>query len=147
MKMKVKNSDKFRVLMGLAVSMMVIAGVAAYFMFSGTSGYNPGELIAVISAVVLALAAAYFIWDKKRDVDAGMPFEDELSKKIMHRAGYYSYFASMYTALGVSMFKELIEKAIGIPELTVSSATGIIILVPALVFFITIFYLKRKGDA
>ena len=144
--MKVKDNDKLKIVLGLALAVMVIVGVGFYFQFSSSSGHSPGELVSIAAAVVLTLAAVYYIWERKKDVDAGMPFEDELSKKVMHKAAYFAYFASMYTALGVSMFKENIEAIVGIAELTVSDVAGIVVLVPAIVFFIAIFYFKRRGD-
>ena len=144
--MKVKDNDKLRIVLGLALSVMVIVGAGFYFQFSASTGYNLGELISIAAAIVLSLAAVYYIWERKKDVDAGMPFEDELSKKVMHRAAYYAYFASMYTALAVSMFKENIEAIVGISELMVSDVVGIVVLVPAIVFFVAIFYFKRRGD-
>jgi hypothetical protein len=144
--MRVTAKDKIKIVLGMAVAVLVMFTVGTYFSFSGGDGHSLGEMFAVVSAVVLSLAAIYYIWERKTDVDAGMPFEDELSKKIMHRAGYYAYFASMYTALTVSMFEENIAMALGMSQMELSTAVGIIVLVPAIMFFVAIFYFKRRGD-
>ena len=64
----------------------------------------------------------------------------------MHKAGYYAFFASIYSALGISMFEDVLSGAFGMPQMTVSAATGLMILISSVVFFGSVFYLRRKGD-
>jgi hypothetical protein len=144
---RIDRNDKLRVYLGLAISAMVILTAAVWFMYSGSgSGFSIKDAGVPFVAIILACSAGYLIWRKKESVDSGLPMEDEFSKKVMHRAGYYAYFASMYTALAVSIFEEEVAGLVGISKLAVSDVAGIVILVPAIVFFIAIFYFKRRGD-
>jgi len=135
MKRKGRVAGKARVLVGLAVAIMVITGAVAW----------AWSISIPVVAVILVLVAVYVIWRKKASMDAGTPMEDELSKRVVQKAAYYAYFASMYTALGVSMFEEQIAAAAGLPALAVSDVAGIVVVVPVLVLFACIFYFQRKG--
>lgn len=135
MKKKRQTIDMLRVFLGLAVATMVITGAVVW----AWSSHVP------VVAMVLVLVAIYVIWRKKASLDSGMPMDDELSKRVVTKAGYCAYFVSMYTALGVSMFEDQIASAAGLTVLGAADVAGIVILVSALMFFACIFYFQRKG--
>lgn len=145
-KTRLNDKDKFRVLLGLMVSVLVVFSIGAWSSFSSMESIISGESLNMIAAFILAGAAIYYVWDRKRDVDAGMPFEDEFSKKTMYKAGYYAYFASMYSGLAISMFDDSVARLIGVPMLEAHTAVGMTILVSAMVFFGVVFKQKIKGD-
>ena len=144
---KIKKNDTLRVFLGFAVAAMVIASAIVWLRQSIINGAFFSDPMFPLVTIILALSAGYIIWKKKSSVDSGMPMEDEMSRKVMLKAGYYSYLVSIYTALGVSIFEDQIARAVGLSALEVSDVVGIVILVPAIVFFICIFYFQWKGDA
>lgn len=126
--------EKMRLVIG-AVVLLAVAGTLALYLISDKS-IDLMELVGiVIVPTLLVFGAAYLFLKKARSMKSGLPMEDEFSKKVSYRAGYYAYMVSIYVALAVMYL-----------ELPVNVAGAIVILVPAVVFMGSYIYLERKGD-
>ena len=85
------------------------------------------------------------IWDKIKNLRAGLPSEDERAKKLNWKAGAYSYFATIWIAVGI-MWYNIFAENLDLYILNVGQVIAAIILLSALCFFIFNFYFMRKGD-
>ena len=136
--------DKFKVFLGFAMAAAVIATTVLWLVnteFNLISLASPSIIIIGIVGI-----AVWALWRKATAIKAGLPVEDELSKKIMHKAGHYAFLATIYLALLVGMFEDRIAELYGLPALEVHHATATIILLSAISFMVSYFYLSRKGN-
>jgi uncharacterized membrane protein YidH (DUF202 family) len=127
-------NDKMRITIGLLVVGSVIATLSLYM--ATDKSIDLMELACIIIVpLMLVFGAFYMFWRKAKSMRSGLPMEDEFSKKVNYRAGYYAYMVSIYVALAVMYL-----------ELPVNQAGAIVILVPAVVFMSSHIYLERKGE-
>ncbi|MFH1256827.1 MAG: hypothetical protein V1494_06065 [Candidatus Diapherotrites archaeon] len=132
-----------RVLIGLAVVVLVVASLAVYLASVGSA--NSSELVLVIVALVIVFGAVVFLRDRIKSSREGLPAEDELSRRAVHKAGYYAYFASIYTALGAMFINDFLVGESGFQGIDAGQLSGIVILVPAIVFMAFALYFRHKG--
>jgi hypothetical protein len=131
-------NDKIRVILGAMLMVSVIAGISLYLLMD--SDISPLEFLAiVVMPLILVLGAAKMLWSRAKSVRSGLPMEDELSKKVNYRAGYYAYMSSIWIALGTMWVSEIFI------ELEARHVAEIMILIPGLVFIGSYLYMERKG--
>ena len=136
---KTGSKDMMRIRMGFLASALVVLGVIAYGIAAATYGiFDITEILLVGTALTLAVSAAFVIRDRMKSVKRGLPAEDEMSKRGIEKAGYYSYLASVYIALGIGFFSDDLQ-------ITVSQATGAIILFSAIIFIGLAIYYRKRG--
>jgi len=134
-------NDRFKIFLGLAV---VTAVIATVLLWLGNVEFNLIFLAPLGIIAIIVVLAVWVLWKKSASIKSGLPVEDELSKKIMHKAGYYAFLASIYIALFVGIFEDDIAKFFGLPVLEVHHATGIIISLSGISFLAAYFYLNKK---
>ncbi|MBU2100533.1 hypothetical protein KKG83_07640 [Candidatus Micrarchaeota archaeon] len=136
-------SDKLKNYLGFGIVVAVIVSVLLWFSFAESN------LISLPFFGILATIIIIAIWALKRKMDSvksGVPVEDELSKKLMHKAGYYVFLASIYVTLFIGVFEENIAEFFGFPMLEVHHVTAMIVLFLAISFMASYFYLSIKGN-
>ena len=89
------EKDKLKV--ALIIAMVGVVAMGAVF------AMLPGDLdlstsLMIIGATGLSIGALYFARDKMSDMRKGLPTEDELSKKVMHKAGALTYYFTVWLA-------------------------------------------------
>ena len=136
-------NDRMKIILGFAVSAMVLVGIFAYWSFGEFNSFK--SLATIPIALVLVIAATYVVFTRFKSYKAGLKPEDEMSKKAMHKAGYYAFLATIYIALGIGFFEDLIAKWFKIPVLEASQATGLVILLGSVVFIALAIYFTRTG--
>ena len=131
-----QSRDKFKVVLGIVLTVLV--AITLLFFALGTTG--GGEAIGMILiAVIILFFLIYFFVRRYNDVKAGMPYEDERSKRVMEKAGATTFFVSIYLLLAVGW---LSEGAIQFRD--VSQATGVSIGIMAVLFFVFWAYYSKK---
>ncbi len=144
MKDKGSKEDINRIIIGIAVAVMVLLGMAVYLM-SGIPPTFDEIMLSVIVTVVVVLAFVVII-KRFKSYKAGLPAEDEMSKKIFQKAGYYAWLFAIYAALISRFMGEEVAERTGDWSLVGTYMTVAVILGSALFFFVTYFYFSRKGD-
>ena len=139
-------NDKLAAMVSIAVTAAVLVSLGIYMMNTEPSGSFDTFTLPIILLIIVA-AAMYFVVRRVKAARAGLPAEDELSKKAMQKAGYYAYLASIWIALGTSWFNTIIQEELGWTGLDVGHAVAIFILLPALIFLGLAVYFNRKGSA
>ena len=134
--MKGKTSDKMGIILGVVISLAVIASALVWVL---STGFDFGSLIGSGIIIIIAGLATFVIIGRARSFKRGLPAQDELSKRTMHKAGYYAWIVTIYLALAASYFSDefgIIGRHVGY----------IILMGSALLFFVFYFWIGRKGD-
>ncbi len=144
MKGKERKEDRNRIMMGFLAIVMVLLGIAVYFM----SGIPPTADEIILNAVVVVVVVLAFILirNRFRSYKAGLPAEDEMSKKHMQKAGYYSWLFAIYAALVSRYAGEVVAERTGDWSLVGTYMTIGVVLGSALFFFVMYFWFRRRGE-
>lgn len=138
--------DKRKLIIMAVLTTTLLMGIVAYAHFAGIDeGFNVGDIIALAIPLIIIVFMIFFIIRRYKDVKAGMPLEDERSKKVVTMAAAKSFYVSLYWLLAISWFDSLFAKMFGAEQLTASQTTGGGIAGMALLFFGFWFYYDRKG--
>ena len=99
-----------------------------------------------IILVVFALVIFWIFWKWMKANKAGLPVEDEMSKKTWQKAGFCAWLVSIYAILGSRIVGEKVAEAAGDCTLvgTYMMVGGLV--VPTLTFFVLYFWFSRKGS-
>ena len=141
-----RSSDRNKIVLGTVTAVFVIVSLGAYLFSVMSAGIvQSGEIMMGFIAVVIVVTALLVTREKFKSYKAGLPAEDEMSKKCMQKAGYYAWLVSIYALLGSRMLGEDVAEASGDWSLvgTYMMLGGIV--VPALFFFAAYFWFSRKG--
>ena len=138
------KSEKIKAYFPFVLLAIILLSFIAYFLNLGKIDFS--EMGLMVVALLIMATAGYYFWDRFKSVKAGLTAEDEFSKKVMYKAGYYSFMGTIWAALLIGMFEIEIAGFFGFDKLEVHNVTGMVILVSAVIFFAAFFYLKSKGD-
>jgi len=150
MKTNIKNKpegirkDTTMVVVGFIVVALVLATLVLYVTNMG--GINLSEYSTILVIIVLVIGATWVLVDRMRSMRTGLPAKDEMTVKLSHKAGYYAYLASIYIALAFMWYSNSLEESGGV-GLDGGQTGGGIILLSAIVFMGSYFYLSHKGAA
>ncbi len=144
MKSKGRSEDRLKIISGVALAVMVIAGLVVYLMM----GVPPdlSEITLSLTVVIVVVLAFVVINKRFKAYKAGLPAEDEMSKKIFQKAGYYSWFFAIYAALISRFIGEEVAERTGDWSIVGTYMTVAVILGSALFFFVLYFWFSRKGN-
>jgi len=145
MKEKQVRVEKARLGLVVVILAAVVATLALYAMGAMKDGFDMGAVLLLAIALIIILIFVLLVRRMSRDIKEGMPMHDEMSKRVVEKAGYTTYLISIYILLGIGIFEETISKAIGQEPLEVHTATGMAILLMALVFALSWAYHSKKG--
>ncbi len=134
--------DKFKVLIGAIVAAAVLVTAAMWILLSGKESL--ADLLIPTIAVLLAVISMKFVWDRAKSIKAGLPAEDELSKRAAQKAGYYAFIAGIWTAVGTMFASAFVEREYGI-VLQAHHYTAPVVLVPGIVFVLLALYFRDRG--
>ncbi len=97
-----KNMKSYLVLVSILGMLSIWGFIVVY-----KAGYIPAGLDIFIFLMIVVAAVYSFVTEmkKNKDIEKGYPAEDEMSKHIKYKAGYYSFICSMYMWLFILLFK------------------------------------------
>lgn len=121
----------------ISISVLVFGTVVLWFMNSDSISniWNLIPFPIIIIAVIFGLVVGI---NRIKSVQKGQPAEDELSKKLLHRASSVSYYISIYVWLLIMYFSDSIK-------LETHSLIGAGILAMAIVFVFCWLYFRYFG--
>ncbi|MFH1836168.1 MAG: hypothetical protein ABH851_08270 [Methanobacteriota archaeon] len=132
-------NDKTRLKLSLGLLIVFLATTALYLKSSWP--LEAKELLTMPIALIIAGFASIFIITNWRSVKSGLPIEDEYTRRLAHKAGYYTWLITIYIALGVGWVAD------DIPGFAPRHGATAVLLLSALTYFIVYFYLKMRGDS
>jgi len=136
------RKDRTGIIAGFVVSALVLATLVLYVTNMGS--INLFESLSILIILFLVISATWILVDKTRNMRAGLPAKDEMTVRLAHKAGYYTYLASIYIALALMWYSNSLEESRG-AGLDAGQVGGAIILLSAIVFMGSYFYLSHKG--
>ena len=93
--------NRFRLFIGIIVSVIVIG---VLFVAGATNSEDSDKWSVIASAVIvgsIALVASLVARKRLKEMKSGFPSEDERSTALKMRAGYLSFFVSMYICMAL----------------------------------------------
>jgi hypothetical protein len=135
--------EKLQIFVMTLVGVAVILGVV--FFVLGSQNLELSDLALIIIPLILVVATLALIWDKIKNLRVGLPSEDERAKKLHWKAGAYSYYSTIWIAVGI-MWYNIFAENLNLHVLTAIQVIAAIILLSAICFFAFNFYFMRKGD-
>jgi membrane protein DedA with SNARE-associated domain len=101
---------KFQLLVGVAATVVVIGVMFAIGLAADDEADNPWAILTAVIVVAIAVMAAFVARKRRKEMRQGIPSEDERSTALKMRAGYLSFFVSMYLCLALGwIFGVLLE--------------------------------------
>ncbi|MBR9705356.1 hypothetical protein GOV12_08130 [Candidatus Pacearchaeota archaeon] len=137
-----KTTDKIRVWSVGIVALLVVCSFIILAITTMRSGNFEFGIISIVIALVVLIFAIIFIKRQYSDVKSGFVAQDERSKKIMYKVGYYSFLITLWWLLILSW---IADEWMLIQFRDVSQALGVGILGMAIIFGITWFFVSRSG--
>jgi hypothetical protein len=137
--------DKIGVVVGIGVAALAIVGV--FFYLLRANSLELSDILMIIIPIILAIGAIVLLWDKIKSIRAGLPSADERAKKLHWKAGAYTYYATIWIAVGTMWYNIIFADNLGFPELTAGQVVAVIVLLSAVLWFVFQFYFMKKGDA
>ncbi len=106
---------------------------------------NLGNIISFIAPLILVVFITLFLIKNYREINKGMPLEDQRSKRIIEIAATKTFYFSLFWLIMIGWFQKYFAKFFNAKNLTSNQAIGIGISGIAIVFFIFWFYFERKN--
>ena len=135
--------NKIKIVLSFLVSALVILGLFIYL--ANATGLSTVDYGGILLILLLVGGATAIMLNKTKDVKAGLPMEDELSKKMGWKAGYYTYLTTLWIVVGLIWYDGLSARW-GMPDLSTEELLGAVVLLSGVVFIGLYFYFSRRGD-
>jgi hypothetical protein len=132
--------DKLGISVGVGILALVI--VTMIFYISNAGDIELGEILSIFIVFILVASATYILWDRIRNINKGLPAQDERLKITNYKACYYGFIASIWSAVGAPLISGILFDY----ELPGNYVTAAVVLCGGLAFMISFFILARKGD-
>jgi len=121
--------------LGLALA-SIFVGLLAWFIISKTQ--DPLKISIMVLIILLGIGTfSWRIVNKKRDIEMGVPSEDEFTKRAKAYAGNQAFEYSMFLWLLIFIFNSSFTKA--------ETMLGVGILGSILIYYICLWYYKTTG--
>ncbi|MDY6932180.1 MAG: hypothetical protein SVJ22_09735 [Halobacteriota archaeon] len=136
--------ERLGIILGFGVVVSVIA-VLALFM-AGPGSPDSIEYIFMALVVCLSIFSSFIVIKRAKDLKSGLPVEDELSRKVSHKAGAHAWISSIWIAVALVWYNTFFVDNFNVPELATEQALGAVILSSGMIFFVLAFYYNRRGE-
>jgi hypothetical protein len=137
------EKSRLKAFVGIVVTILVLGAIIVV----GLANAGEDNWATVMSAVILVSMAAIsliVVRRKLKDLKSGIPSEDERSRAIRMRAGYFAFFVSMYFLFGMALLHAILEDN-NVSSPPTSEWVMIYVAVMGSIFLVLNAYLNRKG--
>lgn len=132
-----RNSAKIKMVLLFLIFGLVIGTMLAYLYFDRNNA-NLQTLWLVVPFLLIVALMIPVLRQVRRAAASNLPVDDEMSRAIKNRAGAIAYYVSIYIWLAIGVFEDLLPK-------DVSVASGLAILLSAVVFLVSLIVLDRRA--
>ena len=137
--------DKARFRAFVVVIVAVLAAGALYVVATVAAGVDVAwTLVSAVILASMALVAIAVFMKERQEFKSGFPKDDERSRAIRMRAGYWAFFISLYFLLGMGFILAILEDE-QIVSLPTSEWAMIYVAAMGSIFLAVLSYLNRKG--
>ncbi|UCB59402.1 MAG: hypothetical protein JSV67_03665 [Thermoplasmatales archaeon] len=131
--------DKLTTIIGIGIAACVIFTFLFYLI--AKDDIELFDIFTILIIAILVITSLYLIWDRVKNLKAGLTVQDERLKVVGYKAGYYGFIAAIWSAVGSNLGYNLIFDQ----ELRGGLVTASVVLVSGIVFMILYIYYSRKG--
>ena len=132
--------EKLTIIVGAGIVVCVIFTLFIYFI--AKDSIEPFDIFSNIIILILIVSSIYLVWDRVKNLKAGLPAQDERLKLAAYKAGYYGFIAAIWS----SIISNLGYNILFDQELRGGLVTAAVVLVSGMVFMLSFFYFSRKGN-
>jgi len=132
--------EKITILVGAGVAALVIFTLAIYL--TAKESIELFDIVSILIITIIVITSTYLIWDRAKNIKAGLPAQDERLKLAGYRAGYYGFIAAIWSAVGSNLGYNIFFDQ----ELRGGLVTAAVVLISGIVFMISYLYLATKGN-
>lgn len=139
-----KMKEKISIALGAGIAALLLLITILYL--TGTQTKNIWEIAMIITPIILVIGAIILLRDRILNLRAGLPSSDERSKKLHWKAGAYTYYATIWIAIGTMWYNIIFADNLGFPALDGGQVVATIVLLSSIIWFLLQFYFLKKGD-
>ena len=132
--------EKMTIALGIGVVSLVVFTLALYII--AKPGIDLFYMISIPIILIIVLSSTYLIYDKWKNIKAGLPTKDERLTNASQKAGYCGFIAAIWSAVGSNMGYIFLTG----DELRGGLVVAAVVLISGIVFMASYFYFSRKGD-
>jgi len=132
--------QKLTIILGLGITALVVFTFAFYII--GDPSIGLFEFISIPIILIIVLSTSYIIYDRVKNMKAGLPVQDERLKNAAYKAGYYGFVSAIWSAVGSNMLSIILFDQ----ELRGGLVVAAVVLISGIVFMSLYFYFSRKGN-
>lgn len=103
-------------------------------------------IISVGILALLILIPVLVIWKKLKDKKSGYPLQDERTRTLSWKAGYYAMFMGQYFIVAYLLGNIVAREFFGMPEIEAGYPMIAALLVSSVSFLVLRWYFGRKGE-
>lgn len=128
------------ILLGIGIALAVLVTLSFYVLNAGNIELEEFFLIGMV--IILVGSVMYIIWDRIKNVNKGLPAQDERLKLTNYKAGSYGFIASIWSAVGIPLISGILFDF----EMPGNYVTASVVLFGGLTFIISYLYFAWKGE-
>ena len=132
--------EKLTIVLGIGIAALVVFTLA-FYAFAKDS-IELFDIISIPIILIIVLSTSYLIYDKWKNIKAGLPSKDERLKLAAYKAGYYGFISAIWSAVGSNWISIILFDQ----DLRGGLVTAAVVLVSGVVFMLSYFYFSRKGE-
>ena len=132
--------DKLGIIVGIGIAVTVLTTL--YFYIKSAGDITIDEIVSIGIVFILVVSAMYILWDRIKNINKGLPAQDERLKITNYKACYYGFIASIWSAVGAPLISGIFFDY----ELPGNYVTAVVVLCGGLAFMISFFILSWKGN-
>ena len=135
------EKQRMWIMVGIAVTVLVAAGLALLIL----EGVNAWTLTSFAVLAIIAGLALVLVARTAKELRSGYPLQDERSRYMNMRAGYYAFYVSMYSVLALAFAMTLLEdEGVSLPN---GELLFLVIVLMGSVHIALSLYFKLRGKA
>ena len=132
--------EKLTIIVGAGIAILVVFTAVLYLLAKDTIEYT--DILSEVIILIILISSIYLVWDRLKNIRAGLPAQDERLKIAAYKAGYYGFISAIWTSVGTNLGYNILFDQ----ELRGGLVTAAVVLVSGLVFMFSYFYFSRKGN-
>lgn len=132
--------EKLTIILGFGIATLVILTLGFYLI--AKNSIELFDVISILIITILVVTSTYVIWDRLKNIKAGLPTKDERLINASQKAGYCGFIAAIWSAVGSNMGSIILFGQ----ELRGGLVTAAVVLVSGIVFMISYLYFSGKGS-
>jgi 4-hydroxybenzoate polyprenyltransferase len=98
--------DKLTTIIGIGIAACVI--FTFLFCLIAKDDIELFDIFTILIIAILVITSLYLIWDRVKNLKAGLPAQDKRLKDAGYKAGYYGFIAAIWSAVGSNLGNNLI---------------------------------------